>query len=252
VLKNIRGAALFATAVFAALSLQACVSDHETTLTGSVANFDNANLYFTQGKFDSSQRYYAKVNDEAPDSPYRAHALLGQADSYYLQGEFIVAAPLYARFVELYPLDQRTSNAFFYEGMSYFQDMVDVKKDQTSTQKALERFEKFIEKYPDHPASPFAKEKLALLTDRMAEKVFTIAKYYYDLTDYGSCIGRVDDLLKKYPDSRLKGEALMMKAKSYAGEEAYEKAKTVYLQIIAEHPGTDFSKQAETELNFLK
>lgn len=242
----------FVAATLAAVTLQACASDPETTLTGSVANFDKGNEYFAQGKYDSSQRYYAKVNDEAPDSPYRAHALLGQADSNYMLGEFVVSAPLYARFVELYPLDPKTPNALFYEGMSYFKDIVDVKKDQSSTQKALEKFQKFAEKYPEHPAAPYAKEKLGFLSDKLAEKIFTIAQYYYQLTDYGSCIGRVDDLLSKYPDTHLKGDALIMKARSYAGEEAYEKAKTVYGKIINELPGTEISKQAQTELTALK
>ncbi len=240
-----------AALALAALLAQSCASLKETEKSGPVAYFDDANLYFAQGKYDAAQRYYTKVLDEAPDSPYRVHALLGSADSYYLQGDYIVAAPLYARFVELYPLDDRTPDALFYGGMSYFNDMVKVSKDQGSARKALDIFAKFSEKYPGNPAEPFVKEKISFLTDRLAEKMFIIAKFYFDLHAYGSCIGRVDDLLEKYPDTRFKGEALVMKAKSYAGEEAYEKAKKTYERIISELSGTEFARRAQSELNVL-
>jgi outer membrane protein assembly factor BamD len=240
-----------AALVLATLLTQSCASLPEPEKSGPVANFDDANLYFAQGKYDAAQRYYTKILDEAPDSPYRVHALLGSADSYYMQGDYIVSAPLYARFVELYPLDDRTPDALFYGGMSYFKDMVKVTKDQGSTRKALDLFVKFSEKYPGNPAEPFAKEKISFLTDRLAEKMFTVAKFYFDLNAYGSCVGRVDDLLEKYPDTRFKGEALVMKAKSYAGEEAYEKAKKTYERIVSELSGTEFAKRAQSELNAL-
>jgi outer membrane protein assembly factor BamD len=236
--------------VVAAIAVLAgCASDDANKT--AIQNFNDANYYFTKAKWDGAEKLYQKILDNAPDSPYRIHSLLGVADSYYMQGDFISSAPMYARYVELYPMDERTPHALFYEGMSYYHDMVPVKKDQTSTEKALVKFTRFVEKYPDHPATPFAKEKILFLTDRLAEKIYTIAEYYYNITGYGSCIGRVDELLKKYPDTRFKGDALMLKARSYAGEESYEKAKIAFLQIAFEFKGTKHGAQAEAELKAL-
>jgi outer membrane protein assembly factor BamD len=214
----------------------------------AVVNFDSANYYFAQGKFEPAQRYYHKIIDEMPDSPFRIHALLGSADSYFMDGDFVSAAPLYSRFVELYPLDEQTPRAMFYIGMSYFKDVPKISRDQTNSQKACDMFAKFVEKYPVHFATTFAQEKIEFLDDRLAEKTFMVAEYYFNVKGYVSCIGRVEDLLEKYPKTRLRSEALLMKARSYAGEEAYEKARLSYLAVIAEFPGTKTAAKASAEL----
>jgi outer membrane protein assembly factor BamD len=247
------GKFLCAVAVFFSITaLGACVAPPTEQKREAYLNFDDANRYFAEGKFDVAQKYYQKVTDEAPDSPFRIHALLGQADSFFLQGEYIAAAPLYARFQELYPLDPRTSYAEFYQGMSYFRDVVAVKRDQSSTQKAYDLLVKFAEKYPEHPATQFAKEKTAFLKDRLSEKIYTIAKYYFDTASYGACIGRVEDLLEKFPDTRFKAEALLMKGKSLAAEEAFGKAELVFKDLIVLFPETPFATQATAELAQIK
>ena len=235
---------------FAAVAVLAGCATPDAQQTALV-NFEEANRVFTKGKWDGAEKLYHKIMDEAPDSPYRLHALLGVADSYYMQEDFISSAPMYARYVELYPMDERAQHALFYEGMSYFHDIVAVKKDQGSAKKALDRFSLFVEKYPNHPATPFAREKIVFLDDRLAEKLFTIAEYYYSTAGYGPCINRVDELLEKYPKTRFRGEALMIKARSYAAEEAYEKAKTVFLQAAFEFVGTEVGRDAAAELKEL-
>lgn len=236
--------------LFAILGLSACATPDAQKIAAE--NFNDANAYFAKGKFDGAQKMYNKVMDEAPDSPYRIHALLGVADSYYMEEEFVSAAPMYERFAELYPLDDHTPHAVFYAGMSHWHDMVTVKRDQTATKNALDAFTSFAEKYPGHPAEAFAKEKVAILTDRLAEKIFLIAEYYYNTAGYISCIGRVDELLEQYPTTRFKAQALLLKAKSFAAEESFEKAMVIFLQVAFEAPGSDIAKEAEAEMKAIE
>lgn len=238
------------TLIAAAIVLaSACASDDINKK--AVENFDDANRFFVKGKFEPAQTHYQRVLDEAPDSPYRLHALLGVADSYYLQDDLISAAPTYQRFVELYPEDERTPHALFYLGMTYFKDMMAVKRDQTNAKKALDTFGQFIEKFPAHFAVPFAKEKTIFLIDRLAEKAFIVAKFYCDTTAWGACIGRVDDLLAKYPDSRFKAQALLMKGKAFIAEEAFEKAKPALLRTAMEFPGSAEGIEANKLLDLI-
>lgn len=231
--------------VSACLLITACASDERKR---DIEFFDDGNGYFTNEKFDPSQKAYQRLLDESPDSPFRVHALLGSADAYYLQGEYIASAPIYARFVELYPQDDLTAQALFYEGMSYYKDMVPLKKDQTNAGKALDIFVEFVRKYPMHFATPFALEKITLLNDRLAQKEFEVALFYFNTTGYISCIGRVDYLLEKWPDSRFKADALLLKGKSYRAEEAYDKGNAVLRQVAADFPATSAGIEAATIL----
>lgn len=228
-------------AAAACLLIGACASDEHKQ---EMENFNDGNYFFAKEKFDPSQKSYQRLLDEAPDSPFRIHALLGSADAYYLQKEYIASAPIYARFVELYPQDDLTPQALFYEGMSYYQDMPALRRDQANAEKALGIFEEFVRKYPMHFATLFAVDKISALNGRLAEKEFDVARFYFNTAAYISCIGRVDRLLEKWPATRFKADALLLKGKSYLAEEAFDKGKTVLRQVAADFPGTGAGKEA--------
>lgn len=227
--------------VTACLLISACATDEHKR---EMEYFNDGNLFFAKEKFEPSQKAYQSILDESPDSPYRIHSLLGSADAYYLQKEYIASAPVYARFVELYPQDDLTPHALFYEGMSYYEDMVPLKKDQTNAGKALEVFNEFVRKYPTHFATPFVLDKITSLNDRLAEKEFDVALFYFNTTAYISCIGRVDRLLEKWPATRFKADALMLKGRSYLAEQSYDKGNAVLRQIAADFPATSAGMEA--------
>ncbi len=216
-----------------------------------LTTFNNANYYFAKGKYEPSQKEYQKILDEFPDSRFRVHALLGVADSYYMMNEYYLAVPMYRRFIELYPLDPKTGHALFYEGMGYYRDMTDVERDQSSAEKSLEVFKTFLDKNPNHPAAGFVKEKTAMLKGRLEEKILTIAEFYYRIGAFGSCIGRVDDLLLEYPDTRLRLRALLLKGKAYFEEEAFLKARAAFAQVIEEFPDSEEGREAAVKLESL-
>ncbi len=240
----------FLLLAFAGLTAFAgCAEKNVTTQMNET--FDKANMWFTKGKYSSSRDLYTRIIEEEPDSPFRIHVLLAEADTYFMGKEYDLSAPLYRRFRELYPLDPLTPRALFYEGMSYYWDIPNIARDQTSTKKALEIFQSFLKIYPHHFATPFAKQKVDFINDRLAEKTFLRAKFYYRIDAFGACIGRVDELLEKYPDTRFRAEALLYKGMSYLAEEAFGKSRAVFMEIIKEHPETKAAKKAQTELTNL-
>lgn len=234
----------------AALILSACATKEKKLET--LKSFNKANTFFAKGKFDPALKRYQSILDESPDSPFRIHALLGVADSYFMQKEFYLAVPMYQRFIELYPLDERTEHAVFYEGMSYYNDLFKIERDQTNAENGLKAFQKFAAEYPNHPATPFAKEKVAELKERLAENLYLIAEFYYGIDAFGACIGRVDDLLMQFPGSRFIPGALLLKGKSYAKEEAFTKAKKVFAYVSTEYPKTSEGSSAKNELKNLQ
>lgn len=233
----------------AALIFSACATPEKKLAT--LRSFDKANAFYANGKFDPALKRYQSILDESPDSPFRIHALLGVADSYFMQKEYYLAVPMYQRFIELYPLDDRTPHAAFYEGMSYYFDLFKMERDQTNAENGLKAFKKFTAEYPNHAATPFAKEKTAELEERLAENLYLIAEFYYGIDAFGACIGRVDDLLMKYPGSRFIPGALLLKGKAYGEEEAFKKAEKVFAYVSTEYRGTPEGNSAKNELKNL-
>ncbi|MFQ5431249.1 MAG: outer membrane protein assembly factor BamD [Nitrospinota bacterium] len=236
--------------LLAALILSACATPEKKLET--LKSFNKANLFYAKGKYDPAQKRYQSLLDAEPDSPFRIHALLGVADSYFMQKEYYLAVPMYQRFIELYPLDDRTPHAAFYEGMSYYLDLFKMERDQTNAREGLKAFKKFVTTYPNHAAVPFAREKIIELEERLAKTVYLIAKFYYGIDAFGACIGRVDDLLLEYPNSRFVPDALLLKGMSYVEEEAFKKAEEVFAQVSSEYPETSAGNSAKSKLKKLK
>lgn len=235
--------------LLAALVLSACATPEKRLET--LKSFNKANLSYAKGKFEPAKKRYQNILDAEPDSPFRVHAMLGVADSYFMEKEYYLAVPMYQRFIELYPLDDRTPHAAFYEGMAYYLDIFKMERDQTNTENASKAFKKFIAAYPNHAAVPFAKEKIIELEERLAESMYLIAKFYYGVDAFAACIGRVDDLLLEHPGSRFVPAALLLKGMSYAEEESFKKAREIFAYVSSEYPGTPEGNSAKNELKKL-
>jgi len=233
-------------AVFISLAVftfYGCTSD--TIAKKELELLNDANEAFTNDKFELSRKYYEKILNEYPDSPFTAHALLGQADSYYMNKEFFLAEPTYASFIEIYPMDALTPRATFYRAMSYYQDVKTIKRDHTFTDNAKSAFEEFSAKYPKNPAREFADNKVMELTDLLAQKEIDIINFYFNTDAFNACIGRVDSFVSNYPDTKYVQEALLLKARSFMEEEAFDKAKNLFEIIMGKYPKSKESAQSK-------
>jgi outer membrane protein assembly factor BamD len=230
-----------ALATTLAVALAGCATPTEEKLARGI--FNDANYYFAKGKYEPSQKQYRRILDEFPDTPFRVNALLGSADAYYMLGEYFLSAPLYEQYQDLYPLHDKIVHARLYEAMSYSRDTMKIERDQTNTTKALDAFSKFVLKYPDHPATPFAKEK---------QKEIQTIEFYYRIDSFVSCITRADIFVDMYPETKYVPYALLLKGKSYREEEAFKKAEKTFRDLLEEFPNTPEAAEAKTEIEKLK
>jgi len=213
---------------------------------------NDANYQFSKGKYDLSLRRYQALLDSFPDSQFRIHALIGTADSNYMQEEYYLAEPTYQKFVELYPLSPETPRADFYLAMSYFHETLKVPQDHTNTESADSAFRKFIAKYPDHPAVPTAEEKIRHLDDLLARKELYIIEFYFRTDHFMSAISRIDEFIANHPDTPYVPKALLLKGRSYMVEEAFKKARKTFEELVGRYGDSEAAKQAKQELIKLK
>jgi len=213
---------------------------------------NDGNYQFSKGKYDLSRRRYQAILDSFPDSQFRIHALIGAADSYYMQGDYYLAEPAYQKFSELYPLSPETPRADFYLALSYFHETLKVPQDHTNTESADDAFRKFIAKYPDHPAVPTAEEKIRHLDDLLAKKELYIIEFYFRTDHFMSSIRRIDEFIANHPDTPYVPKALLIKGRSYMEEEAFEKARKTFEELVKKYGDSEAAKQAKQELMKLK
>ncbi|NIR13447.1 MAG: outer membrane protein assembly factor BamD, partial [Desulfobacterales bacterium] len=85
-------------------------------------------------------------------------------------------------------------------GLSYFNQMLSVDRDQTSTRKALSNFEFLMANYPPSVLTEKAREKAEICRERLAAKELYVAKFHYKRKKYRGAKARLEAAVKLYPE----------------------------------------------------
>ncbi|VAX21565.1 hypothetical protein MNBD_NITROSPINAE02-871 [hydrothermal vent metagenome] len=230
--------------------LVSCGGDKITGKGATLAN--RANGFYAKERFQQATNAYRLFVEQNPDSPYRRTSIIGLADSSYKEEDYFTAILYYERFLELYPIDKLTPRAVFYLGMSHYNDSHSPDRDQTPSFRAKETFAMFLERFPDHPLTPFAKKYKGEMEARIAQSEMEIIRFYSRVNQNHSAVIRLKEYIEAHPDSAEMPEAMFLLGKSYYDEQSYKKAAMVFTAVIEKYPKSDFASQAANLAKTLK
>lgn len=200
------------------------------------------------GRLEESERTFKTLLEEHPMSQYSVDSQLMLGDVSYAMENFEDASAYYTSFISLHPSHPKAPYALFQKGMSHLKDVLTLDRDQTSTRKALFAFEDLVAAYPASTYAGKAGEFIMFLKNRLAEREFYIADFYYKKKNYKGALGRLRDLIKNYPDSGLTDKALYYIGESYMrlGERAL--AEEAFSALITNFPSSPFTRDARGRL----
>ena len=156
--------------------------------------------------------YAAKKFNEAeilfPQSEVAPRAALMAAYSYYSQNYYLDAIAELERFLRVYPNHKDSAYAEYLIGLSYYEQIVDEKKDLNSIKNSKEVFSRIIEKYPDTDFAIDAKFKINLVDTILAAKEMYVGRYYFDRKKWIASINRFKFVIDNYETTIYTEEAL--------------------------------------------
>src|SRR6185437_12909249 len=147
--------------------------------TGYVAR-DVSSLYnaakksMDQGDYDQAAKLFDEVERQHPYSIWARRAQLMSAFNYYLGKKYTDAISSAQRFITIHPGNAEAPYAQYLIGMSYYQQIDEVTRDQTTTQQASDAFGELIRRYPDSKYAADARLKMDLISDHLAGKEMEI------------------------------------------------------------------------------
>jgi outer membrane protein assembly factor BamD len=100
------------------------------------------------------------------------------AYSYYKQDYYGDAIAELKRFIKVYPLHKDIDYAYYLLGISYYEQIVDEKKDLESIIKAKENFKFVVKNFPNTNYAVDSQFKLEFINDIIASKEMYIGRYY--------------------------------------------------------------------------
>jgi outer membrane protein assembly factor BamD len=206
----------------------------------------NEGLYELNAKKNPAQaaKKFEEVDRQHPYSEWARKSLIMSAYAYYTAGEYDECVGAAKRYITLHPGSSDAAYAQFLIGSSYYDEIPDVTRDQTRTQKALATLDEVIRKYPTSEYAESAKQKIQVARDQLAGKEMEVGRYYLKRRDYTGAINRFKVVITKYQTTREVEEALERLTEAYMALGITGEAQTAAAVLGHNFPGSTWYKHA--------
>jgi outer membrane protein assembly factor BamD len=131
------------------------------------------------------------------------------------------------RFIQLHPAHKDTPYAYYLKGLSYYEQISDVGRDQQMTRMALTSLREIVARFPKTKYARDSKLKIDLTVDHLAGKEMNIGRYYQSRKQYLAAINRFKLVADKFQRTTHVPEALHRLVESYLALGLRHEAKKV-------------------------
>ena len=166
-----------------------------------VKNLETGDVLYAAKKFNEAETLF-------PQSEWAPKSALMAAYAYYTQDYYSDTIAELERFIRVYPLSKNLDYVYYLLGISYYEQIVDEKKDLQSIIKAKEYFKIVSKNYPNTNYSLDAEYKIDLVNDTLASKEMYIGRYYFDKKKWIPAINRFRTVIDNYETTIYAQEAL--------------------------------------------
>ena len=212
-----------------------------------VAELYNAGLEkLKSGSYKSAAKSFAEVERQHPYSKWATKALLMQAFAYYQSNKYDDAINAAHRFITLHPGHKDTAYAYYLTAISQYEQISDVRRDQSRTQKALEALEEVSKRFPQSPYAADAAKKTLLARDHLAAKEMEVGRYYLNKGSYLAGINRFKKVVTDYQTTSQVPEALYRLTEGYMALGVVSEAQTAAAVLGQNFPNSEWYKDAYT------
>ena len=160
------------------------------------------------GDADDAAKTFNEIERLYPFSQLAKRAIIMSAYSSYKARDFSSARASARRYLDLYPSDKDAPYAQHLIALTYYDNMVDVGRDQATTAKALTALREVVNRYPESDFARDAQLKIDLTLDHLAGKEMEVGRYYLKRGHYTAAINRFRVVVDKYQTTSQTPEAL--------------------------------------------
>ncbi len=225
------------------LALGACSSDDAEIVYDErpVEQIYNKALAFIQeGKYRQAATEFDEVERQHPYSQWARRAMLMAAYSYYKTNDYDSAILSAQRFLSLHPGNKDAAYAFYLTGISYYEQISDVGRDQGMTRNALATLAEVVRRFPESEYARDATLKIDLTVDHLAGKEMEIGRYYLNQQSYVAAINRFRSVVVTYQTTTHVPEALHRLTEAYLSLGVVTEAQTAAAVLGHNFPGSDW------------
>ena len=230
--------------------------------------YEAAKAYFAKGQNSRAATILEELIPIMKGTSNGEESLYMLAMTYYNQGDFVTASHYFNTYYTTYPRGTYTELARFHSGTALYLDTPEPRLDQSSTYKAIDELQMFLEYFPTSNRRDIAQNMIFELQDKLVEKEYLSAKLYYDLgsytgntvysstgNNYLAAVVTAQNILREYPYTQRREDLsiLILRAKyDMAKESVLEKKAERMRETIDEYyafknefPDSKYMKEVE-------
>jgi len=206
----------------------------------------NEGLYLlnTRHDYKEAAKKFDEVDRQDPYSDWARKALLMSAYAYYQAEEYDDCVNSAKRYITLHPASSDAAYAQYLIGASFYDQILDVSRDQERATKAIDALQEVVRKYPTSEYAVAAQKKLDMGRDQLAGKEMDIGRYYLKRRDFVGAINRFKVVVTQYQTTRHVEEALMRLSECYVSLGIIDEAQTAAAVLGHNFPDSPWYKDA--------
>jgi len=220
--------------------------------------YAQAEKKYNDGKYNKAIRLFEQMAPNYKGKPQAEKMFYMFAQSYYKTEQYYLAGFQFETFAASYPRSEKAEEASYLSAKSYANTSPRYSLDQVDTEKAIDKLQAFIDKYPDSEFLKEANETMTKLRGKLEKKAYEVAYGYNKISDYKSAIVAFDNFVSDFPGTPYKEKALYYRFDSTYQlalnsipsrmEERLNEAKGAYGNLIKFYPNTEYKKDADQML----
>jgi outer membrane protein assembly factor BamD len=217
--------------------------------------YEKAVEYFKKEDYPKAQMLFdelyavMRTTDKAEDITFYL------AYCNYHQGDYILSGYLFRNFFRSFPFSARAEECLFMSAYCHFLNSPPYMLDQQDTYIAIEEFQFFTKQFPESTRIGECNKLIDKLRDKLEKKAFMIARQYFRIEDYKAAITAFEILMKDFPDTHYREEAIFLTMKSYyllaensvdaKKAERYAEVVIQYNKFTTMYPESQFTAEAK-------
>ena len=191
-------------------------------------------------QYEDAARAFDEVERQHPYSIWATKAQIMAAYSHYEDNQYDDAIVAIDRFIQLHPGNRDIAYAYYLKGLSYYEQITDVQRDQEVTRQATAGLREVANRFPNTKYARDARFKLDLARDHLAGKEMSVGRFYLKQKHHLSALNRFKRVIADYQQTTHVPEALYRVVEINVMLGLTEEARKVAAVLGHNYPGSDW------------
>jgi outer membrane protein assembly factor BamD len=204
-----------------------------------------------QRRWTDALAAFEEVERQHPYSSWARRAMLMEAYAQYQANKYDEAIEDAQRFLSLHPGNESAPYAYYLIAICNFERILDVGRDQATTESALASLQDVVRRYPESSYARDATLKIDMVYDQLAGKEMEIGRFYLTRDQHLAAINRFRNVIENEHFQRTSHvpEALHRLVESYLSVGMTEEAQRMAAVLGHNFPGSEWYQRSFALMN---